>query len=332
MVMVMNSLEYYNILAEIDNIPVELWYFYRDIMNNYEFDKTRSINRAYFKMWEILNNFNFFKKQVSNCNSHQYIRSCHIAEAPGSFILALYDYINFNEDISLIQAVALSKKPNKPSISGGHDGNPTFHKSVIHRNEFDLHYVDILDNIERTNFNQAFKKNKFNFITADGGLDEGTNYATKETLHYKLLFTEVKMILQLQQHGGSCIIKFFESFNEKTLQIMYLLFKFYKRYTVYKPCTSRPSNSERYLICNDYLGFNNLPESIENLDNVPETIKFELIAMNDKLVHEQCQVIKDIMNIIKNNVKINSNERLKIKNSSYTTWCNTFSFNDAMLK
>ena len=96
-----NSLRVYlqEIKEEIDNV-YEKWDKYKKITNKYEFINTniqlekiknnhcvcsyKSISRSYFKLIEILHNFNF--------EFNTKINSFHLAEGPGGFIEAMVNY------------------------------------------------------------------------------------------------------------------------------------------------------------------------------------------------------------------------------------------------
>ena len=87
---------------------------------------------------------------------------------------------------------------------------------------------------------------------------------------------------------------------------MYLLYNHYSYIEIYKPTTSRLSNSEKYIICSEFKGINEsfqelMNQSFKDTDNfridVPESFIKEVIEYNHKFVNEQIDTIK---NIIKN--------------------------------
>ena len=80
----------------IDNINKDTWNKHKSYVNSYEMIYSNKIaknnvstylpiSRAYFKLWEILNNFNL----IDN-NAH--LNLLCIAEGPGGFIEAIYNY------------------------------------------------------------------------------------------------------------------------------------------------------------------------------------------------------------------------------------------------
>lgn len=322
--------EYYRVLDEIGKVQQGAWYYYRDLLNDYEFNRNRGINRAYYKMWEMLSKYEEkILLEKSERGPDGVLRTCHLAEAPGSFVLALNDYLHQRNRGDVIKSIVTSKRPNRPTYSGGHDGHPTFHRSLYHMPNVSLQHLDLTNDEEMTEFiNVNNTQNKFDLVTADGGIDEGNNYASKEALHHDLLWHEVKTILQVQKVGGNCIIKFFETFTEKSLKIMYYLVKHYKLYTIYKPLTSRPTNSERYLICHHFNGAQHVHTALDDLTSPPVTNRtyLHIRQVNDNLTARQCSAIKEVLNVIRGNKVVVPNERFRLKSKAFERWRTEFQF------
>jgi cap1 methyltransferase len=106
--------------------------------------------------------------------------------------------------------------------------------------------------------------NNFFLITADGGFDEGNDFNNKEQLHYFLILNEIYSAIALQKEGGSFILKVFDIFTETSIQLLYLLNTMYEQIFVYKPKTSRPTNSEKYIICKNFNPSKSYLEKIKN--------------------------------------------------------------------
>lgn len=88
----------YNIILNeyrnnIDNIDNDTWKKIRWYINKYDFIvKDPIINRAFYKYWEIINEFNIFKEyQLSNDII------LHCAEAPGGFIQGTNIYLQIDK-------------------------------------------------------------------------------------------------------------------------------------------------------------------------------------------------------------------------------------------
>jgi hypothetical protein len=94
---------------------------------------------------------------------------------------------------------------------------------------------------------------KADLITADGGFN-WTNETIQEQEAYRLLLGEILACLTYQKEGGSFVIKIFESLTGTTMKIIALLRSLYEKVYAIKPLTSRPSNSEKYLVCKNFIG------------------------------------------------------------------------------
>jgi hypothetical protein len=95
------------------------------------------------------------------------------------------------------------------------------------------------------------KNSNADLITADGGFNwKDENYQEQEA--YILLLSEIYCALKVQKEGGCFVIKFFEVFTEVTIKMIEILRRFYKNVLIAKPLLSRPSNSERYIVCINY--------------------------------------------------------------------------------
>ena len=92
-------------------------------------------------------------------------------------------------------------------------------------------------------------------ITGDGGFDFSADFNNQEMNITQLLFAQMCYALCLQKHNGSFILKIFDCFMEHTVDILYILSAFYETVYITKPKTSRYANSEKYLVCKNFLLF-----------------------------------------------------------------------------
>ena len=59
--------------------------------------------------------------------------------------------------------------------------------------------------------------------------------------------------LTMQKKGGTFILKIFDCFMQHTIDILCILSSFYNKVYITKPHTSRYANSEKYIVCKDFL-------------------------------------------------------------------------------
>lgn len=232
------------------------------------FNSDKIISRAFYKLWELIIMFPLIKDQTKN------ITTIHIAEAPGSFVQSVIYYRKkfFNSDqISGDKYIGTSIDPPQRKSS---DYVPAFNNDLLNNKLFqkwsykdsDLTKVDIINKFVLDN-----SKNKADLITADGGFNwKNENYQEQEA--YILLLSEIYCALQTQKTGGSFVIKFFETFTELTVKMIEILKRFYETIIITKPLLSRPSNSERYIVCHNFLNKQN-DSNLKYIDKIYEIIK-----------------------------------------------------------
>ena len=186
------------------------------------------------------------------------------------------------------------------------------------------------ENVEQ--FINIVDKNYCNLVTADGGFDYSEDYNSQETLSYKLIYSEIYLALNVQKIGGSFIIKVFDLFTYKTIQLLYLLYNCYREIKIYKPFTSRLSNSEKYIICSEFIGIETSTKDIlteyynkcELLHiDVPPTFINDINNFNKKFVEKQMETIRNILEIVKIEKTIDKKpSKDQIENA--TKWCNLY--------
>jgi hypothetical protein len=110
-------------------------------------------------------------------------------------------------------------------------------------------------------------KNSCDFITADGGFDFSSDFNNQEDQSMRLIASEVLACLLLQKKGGNFLLKLYDCFCESTITILHILSNNYRSLHFIKPLTSRPANSERYLLCVDFHGSMN-DHDVSVLENI----------------------------------------------------------------
>ena len=232
------------------------WDKYKKLSNEYELvfyapnancnvSLYNPISRSFFKLWELVHDFD----DILGVTQEKPIKSVFLAEGPGGFVEAFYkkrkdhDYAH----LDTYYGITLKSKYNKMipdwkmkndlpiNISYGKDGTGNLY------------------NIENINhFVEEVGKNTVDFLTADGGFDFSSDFNNQEEQSYRLLVSEVLMALLLQKEGGSFILKVYDCFNDDTIKLLQILNKCYTTIFFIKPLTSRPANSERYILCTHF--------------------------------------------------------------------------------
>lgn len=321
-----------NIKAEIDKVH-DKWDALKKYTNKYEFINTsvssqvepnikasvcayKPISRSFFKMIEILDNFEF--------SFGPNIESFHLAEGPGGFIEALAKRRTCQSDV--YNAMTLMDSHNDIP-KWNKINNLTCVKGTINllsgpRGDGNLYLKHNLDYIS-----EKFS-NKIDFITADGGFDYSVDFNRQEENSINLIFCEVLYALIIQKEGGSFVLKIFDAFHRNTLEIIQLLCFFYKRVSIYKPLTSREANSEKYVICQNFQIPQNYHQILTKLKANFKDLRKEKLTrifkhdmnvfylnkiqeINAIFGQQQIENILSTMNHIHEYKKLETNEKLK---------------------
>tara|TARA_Y200000002_G_scaffold248024_1_gene205379 strand:+ start:7681 stop:8856 length:1176 start_codon:yes stop_codon:yes gene_type:complete len=231
------------------------WDMFKKYTNPYEFvhsnipnkkksiSKYKPLSRSYFKMLEILNVFKF--------SFAEKINTFHLAEGPGGFIEAISNFRKNNNDFYV--GMSLLDDKNDPNI-------PSWKKSDAFLKQNPNVYIEkgkdnTGDILALNNFLSCKEKymSSVDFITADGGFDFSSDFNKQEININKLLFAQSVYAIVMQKKGGSFVLKIFDCFMQHTVDIIYLLSSFYEKVYIMKPNSSRYANSEKYLICKNFL-------------------------------------------------------------------------------
>jgi cap1 methyltransferase len=95
-------------------------------------------------------------------------------------------------------------------------------------------------------------------VVADGGFDAQRDSECQEEIAQKLIICEFAAGLQLLQVGGTMIVKLFGCQTESIRMAMRSLYDCFHYIKEFKPISSRPASSERYVV---FMGFKGLPST-----------------------------------------------------------------------
>ena len=91
--------------------------------------------------------------------------------------------------------------------------------------------------------------NACDLVLADGAVDVTGRENDQEQINAPLIMRETQLALICLRPGGNCVIKVFDAFNDETLNMLANFVCHFAQWHLVKPPSSRPSNSERYLVC-----------------------------------------------------------------------------------
>ena len=203
-----------------------------------------SITNAWMKCWEMINVFDLVPKD----HSKEFTIFCN-AEFPGAFILALNHYIK-------------TETVNKEYEWYANSLWPDNHKNKeIFKDHFKLYekYQDKwlmtpentgdVTNLKMVKIIEDRLSEKVDLYTSDIGTGVEENQETNETV-YNL--GQVICGLKTLKNGGTMVCKMFSFFKPFNMSLLKLLTKLFSEFYLTKPMSSRPANSEIYIIGKGY--------------------------------------------------------------------------------
>uniref|UniRef100_W5NKB5 Cap-specific mRNA (nucleoside-2'-O-)-methyltransferase 1 n=1 Tax=Lepisosteus oculatus TaxID=7918 RepID=W5NKB5_LEPOC len=96
---------------------------------------------------------------------------------------------------------------------------------------------------------ESTERRGLHFLMADGGFSVEGQENIQEILSKQLLLCQFLTALSVVRTGGHFLCKTFDLFTPFSVGLVYLLYLCFDRVSLFKPVTSRPANSERYVVC-----------------------------------------------------------------------------------
>ena len=245
---VLENSEDWDKMKKIGN-PFELIYTtYNKKKKNESISQYIPISRSYFKMLEMFYNFDFF----SRFNPNEKMIFSHLAEGPGGFLEATYQYrmkkTNCKMGSHKDKFYGITLKPTNEYIP---DWNKV-RKIFATDSNIVIDYGNLYIMNDVCNYLKHFQGQKAHLVTSDGGFDYSTNFNGQEINSCQIIFSEIVVSLLALRKNGCFIVKVFDLFSITMLQLLYILYSNFERVYIYKPETSRPANSEKYVVCMYY--------------------------------------------------------------------------------
>lgn len=243
------------------------WDKYKKFANEYELVFTSCfgfpsistyipISRSFFKLWEILFDF---KSELKLSDERE--KTClFLAEGPGGFVEAFDKYrrkLGYSKD-KLYGVTLKSDDKNIPQWKTKTENFEILYGNDGSGNLYSVENVDSICNALGPTVD---------FVTGDGGFDFSSDFNGQEELSFILIASEVYCAISVLKHGGSFVLKIYDIFQDATIKLIYMLANLFQEVHIIKPLTSRPANSEKYILC---LGFD---QTHSNLYSYREQLK-----------------------------------------------------------
>lgn len=338
--------------------PINVWDEFKKITNPCEFvflslQRRMSfsvadhipLSRSYFKMLEIWDSCNLEEDMRQIVEAGGTFTTAHAAEGPGGFIEATLQRSS-ECDFSVKQATAITLRSTDKSIPGWRKTGAFLHSHpevLITYGEDGTGDLLKVSNIHAY-VEMATRKSPEGvaLFTADGGFDFSADFNNQEESMFHLLIAELYAGLKVLRKGGVLVVKIFDSILQPTVDILFLVSRFFRTWTVFKPQTSRSANSERYLVAKGKLDVDEsffrllvavlqpgVAKNIHTIAGLLEPGNSEIGVFMGHLIHIQDSLAKNQIAAIRSTLELIQNPKQEIIMDSMLhnvqnsiQWCN----------
>lgn len=221
------------------------------------------VTNAWLKMYEMIR-----MVSLGGSGSGRRLRSIHVAEAPGNFILAIGHYLADFENVIWtwnassyrdISFQPLEPKKPKPQKNGKNAGVESSPESKCLKDEYGLiaRYPDKWfwgplgngDITEPANIRywRWIYRESCDLFTSDAKVDS-LEFSEEENVNLPLQLGQLLCAMAVLARGGSMIIKTFTFFESASIDILKICCTLFKSVRLVKPESSRAYNSEIYVV------------------------------------------------------------------------------------
>ena len=234
---------------------------------------SKVISRAYFKLFEIM----------KSCCIPTPSNSLHLCEAPGGFVQCIAELTRDKE--WTWKAVTLLST-STPQIAT--EGLP-FDKGcfMVLPNQGDVTTKECVDAIVGHYSDETVKRP--DLVTSDGAIE--MDHDSLEFQHLELFRAEANIAIQCIDLGGCFVCKFFEGGLSETRFLVACIASRFESTSIIKPFSSRPTNSERYLVARKFTGDRTI---LPTQGALPYKWKQDFNKITDRLAQDQHDSLKSV--------------------------------------
>ena len=205
------------------------------------------LSRSYFKMWELIHEF-----PIDWLSKSESIKIMGIAEGPGGFIEALHNYRKKYNPNNQDKIIGITLYSNNNDIPGWKKAKKFLsnNKNIII--DYGKDNSGNIYHIENIKYFYDKYKNTIHIATADGGFDFSDDFNHQEQKSYHIIFCEMILAMSCLKENGVFICKIFDIFSKTTVSLLQFCKAHFDSVIITKPHTSRPCNSEKYIICRGF--------------------------------------------------------------------------------
>lgn len=210
---------------------------------------TLHVTNAWIKFQELVTLFKLIPDKISSKdNTFKYFDN---AAFPGAFIFAMHHYILTKTNIKNLDWYGSSLLGDEDiALQDTYSLYKDYPKRWLMNKKFNGDVTDI----KNINYWEKFFNNSVDLYTSDLGLAVSKDYNKQEDFQLRPNIGQLLTGIVVLKKGGSMITKQYTWFHAQNVTILALLTNLFKEVYVTKPITSRPFNSETYIVAKHYLG------------------------------------------------------------------------------
>ncbi|KAI8784467.1 cap-specific mRNA (nucleoside-2-O-)-methyltransferase 1 [Biomphalaria glabrata] len=122
------------------------------------------------------------------------------------------------------------------------------------------------------------------FVMADGGFSVEGQENIQEILSKQLYLCQFLVAVMVLRPGGNFVCKLFDLFTPFSVGLVYLMNMIFEQVALIKPVTSRPANSERYIVCKNLKANKDAVQQYFHMINV-DLCHYLSAVSNDDILH-----------------------------------------------
>ncbi|CAL7938765.1 unnamed protein product [Xylocopa violacea] len=203
------------------------------------------LNRAAVKMANIDKVCKFMFTKPEKLDNNELLYFADVCAGPGGFS----EYVLWRKKWHAKGFGLTLKNSNDFKLSDFYAGPcETFHPYYGPKND-----GDVFDPSNQDGFRELIMAHTHNkgvhFMMSDGGFSVEEQRNIQEILSKQLYLCQCLVALMIVRVKGHFVTKLFDLFTPFSAGLVYLMYRCFEEICIFKPNTSRPANSERYLIC-----------------------------------------------------------------------------------
>lgn len=250
------------------------------------------VSQAFLKMIEIIHEFNFIDKTN--------IKTLHICEAPGQFVMAFKYYCQKNGII--YDWVANSLNPNNKDNIKKYGGNIFSDVYGLMKSNPDkwIWGADQTGDITNIDNIKELTKNKYDVITSDCGLPTDEFGLQEDQMAFINLCQIIVILFGIRKNGNACFKTYLPCSKIITITLIHLIVESFENVYMFKPSLN-PSSSEIYIVCMHFNYFNKHDFLLDLYYNHNKTLNVSHISdsyiynINDLSIHNKSSIFRSML-------------------------------------